>query len=228
MSRFPRLFSLLVATSLIWMGLSGCGGGGYTTSGYPLLDYFPIDGGTMWRYTAASSSVLWEVTAEGGGEVEGETVQVFSWRLGTEDALDEGTVPVAFETFYSAEEHDLYLHGHASRGTEGDAALGNFPTTASYADPPITLAQDGMVYSETITTETGGNTYTSQLANEIDGLQTYGGGSFDGVLVLDVTDEGGTLPFAGSWYLANGYGLIQFQFAFDEGETWTLKSVESF
>lgn len=210
------------ALALALSAAAGCGGGQYSTSGYTMLGYFPLDEGWSWRYTNADSSSLYEVTSVGSREVGGVDVVAFEWRFAPEDDLDGGEAEALFETYYRAEGHDLTFHGWSALSQEGEDHLGSFAAERTY-DPPVVVAQDGMHVSSSVTTETGGVEWTSTLDQEVDGLQTSGGGLFDGVLKIVLDDPSGECPFVGDWYLGHEYGPVQFRIALDPEDTWLLK-----
>lgn len=219
----PSASTPAVAAGLALLG-AACGGD-VTVSGYQFLSYWPDQPGTTWRYTSADSPDLFEVRSIGPQQVEGAEVTVFEWRLGPQDQLDAGALAPVFATYYEERDGTLWYYGHGNASAEGQVLLSAFPASQWLGDAPVAFGEDGAMLGDAWTTDSGGASWTSTLTDVLDGVETQGGGEFDGVLRLEIVQDAGTAPLAGAWFLGNGFGPVRFEIALQPGAIWLLKEV---
>jgi len=205
-----------------------CGGSKYDYAGYQTHKYFPLDGTTRnWTYYSEDTTYLMYV------DMLTPLEQVGSTAIATLEYSQVDPYKLLWSVKWSSNSTDgIQIHGYLIEGTaevedSGDAGddTGGTDTTAEIGtwvtfDPPIQFSQYQMAPGDSVTTSTGGVTYTSTLDSVEECPNNW---VADPWTCLVFTLEGDdALPFVGSWSMATDYGVSQFQPASKSGTPWVL------
>lgn len=180
-------------------------------------DYFPMDG-DLWSYINQDPSIDWVMNAEKVEPVE---------------TLEDGTEVWTWE--YSVEEGDLLARvkwsskgGEALRIHAWSEGTGDFVVF----DPPIALTPDDgyMLRDESVTTETGGYTFTSTLVGqETCDTQWYPEGNWECAHFILDDGDGDDMAgpfFAGEYWLVPRYGIAWMKIT-GYAEKWDLADYDA-
>ena len=185
---------LAPSASLLFI-LAGCTGEGPTYSGTSMTDFFPFDGGRDAEYVNDDTTVAWHLLTH----MVPETVVVDNRETATwEYRMDDGTLLYAVK--WSVRSNQPVQIEAWADGT------GEFVTF----DPPIVVANAFMLSNDSVTTETGGMTFTSTYIGPEDCTVIWGGLEWEDCAHIRIDDGDGDdmagPKFAGDYWLVTRYG----------------------
>ncbi len=216
-----------------------CGGAKYDYAGYQTYKYFPLDGKTRaWEYYSDDSSYLLQVDMLDPQELAGST------SIATLEYAQMAPYKLLWSIKWSSDSSDgIRIHGYLMEGTmddpdEGDDTGGAGDDTGGAGDdtggpevnvelgtwvsfdPPIQFSEYQMAPGDSVTTSTGGISFTSTLVSVEKCPNNWVPDPWD-CLVFSL-DGPSDLPFVGSWSLATDWGTSQFQPSLKSGTPWVL------
>jgi len=188
-----RILSLSSASMLFVLG--GCSGDAPTYDGISMLDFFPFDGARDAEYVNDDTTVGWKMLAHMVPEpevVDNREIATFEYRK------DDGTLLYAVK--WSVRSHQPIQIEAWADGT------GEFVTF----DPPIAVADYAMLTGESVTTETGGMTFTGTYVGPEDCTVIWGGLDWEDCAHIRLDDGDGDdmagPKFAGDYWFVTRYG----------------------
>ena len=226
-----RLFRLGILGSVL---LTACDGGGYTYAGLVMNDFFPFDGVRTWEFISSDTTVPYLMNAELGQTpelVEEGVTKVYTLSYSTSCPAGVADCTEDMEGWV----RDIKL----SEGGRGARIHGfDSPETGPVVfEPPITLAARTMEVTDTVTTTTGGETFTTRFDNYGDFCDVPYTSEWNQCIVLtlcngvfetnpdngveECVDDGDPHPLSGVYTAVAGYNIIAFELAGDPGR-WQL------
>lgn len=183
-------------TATLLLSLLACDGGGATFKGTSMIEYFPFDGSRDATYVNADTAgVPWHLLVhkvEPTENVDGREIATFEY------AMEDGTLLYAVK-WSTQSQSPIQIEAWA----DGTADFTVF-------DPPINVS-DAYMHSDTsVTTETGGTTYTSTFFGPEDCPVLWGGLDWTGCAHIRIDDGDGDdnvgPKFAGDYWFVTRYG----------------------
>jgi hypothetical protein len=160
-----------------------------------MIDFFPFDGGRDAEYVNDDTTVGWKMLAHMVPEpevVDNREIATFEYRM------DDGTLLYAVK--WSVRSHQPIQIEAWADGT------GEFVTF----DPPIAVADSAMLTGESVTTETGGMTFTGTYVGAEDCTVIWGGLEWEDCAHIRLDDGDGDdmagPKFAGDYWFVTRYG----------------------
>ena len=208
----------------------GCNGGSnYGYAGYDMVDHFPLDGDRTWYYSNGAYPYTMEV------ELVGETEQVGDYQVHTLEYYSEANGNLLWSLRVSSDTiRGIGIHGYTIVSEEGggedtggaDSGEAGGPEEMMTFDPPVLLAEDQMVPGASVTSETGGYSWTSTFHRQEDCPNDWVSGENTWKCLYIQLDDGDgdetTGPrIAGSYWLAPRFGMSWFQLTGDAAK-WLL------
>ena len=188
-----RILSLSSASMLFVLG--GCSGDAPTYDGISMIDFFPFDGARDAEYVNDDTTVGWKMLAHMVPEpevIDNREIATFEYRK------DDGTLLYAVK--WSVRSHQPIQIEAWADGT------GEFVTF----DPPIAVADSAMLTGESVTTETGGMTFTGTYVGPEDCTVIWGGLDWEDCAHIRLDDGDGDdmagPKFAGDYWFVTRYG----------------------
>ena len=188
-----RILSLSPAAMLFVLG--GCSGDAPTYDGISMIDFFPFDGARDAEYVNDDTTVGWKMLAHMVPEpevIDNREIATFEYRK------DDGTLLYAVK--WSVRSHQPIQIEAWADGT------GEFVTF----DPPIAVADSAMLTGESVTTETGGMTFTGTYVGPEDCTVIWGGLDWEDCAHIRLDDGDGDdmagPKFAGDYWFVTRYG----------------------
>jgi hypothetical protein len=202
--------------------LAGCDSQIVGTVGYRLSDMFPSQPDWFWRYN--NDGFVEEVWWQGRGESspDGEAWTCLRWWMNANSAIIDDFVEGAsnwnVDLYFADRPSGWHLMGYAANPDGPNSDLGS----QYLEDDGIPFLMNDVLGGDSWTASVAGREWTIAATRVSDEL------SFNGQLILDswrvdVSSEAGDWPFEGSWWLAQGPGVIQFdiaQWRAGGGEAW--------
>jgi hypothetical protein len=198
----------------VLMALAACTSGGnpYTYQGYKMSDFFPFDGTRSWTFVSDDPAIPYQVIADLQPDPETLTendvpTQIWTVTYKTHcitqpETCVDGDYKISAMKWSSSGSKGVRIHGY-STPDGGSVTL----------DPPFTLAGNNGKAEDSWTTETAGGTWTSTFTQIVAKCPVKWSDSFVDCPELEVDAAGA--PLTGTWYAADGWGLVGFAF---EGE----------
>ncbi len=175
--------------------LAACEGSKTTYSGTAMGVYFPFDGGRDAEYVNADTNVAWHLMlhkVEPTETTEGREVATF------EQSMDTGELLYSVKWSVSSQQ-PIQIEGW-SEGT------GEF----QIFDPPLVVANANMHSDESVSTETGGRSWTSTFFGPEDCPVLWGGLEWEDCAHIRIDDGDGDdnvgPAFAGDYWFVTRYG----------------------
>ena len=210
--------------------------GNYGYAGFDMVDHFPLDGQRDWRYSNSAYSYNLDVTMADDMEVKDDLI------IRTFEYYSEANGNLLWDTEFSSDTiNGVLIHSYTvysedgGGGDTGDTGAGGDtgargPEESMTFDPPLVLTDDQMVPQETVTTDTGGISWTATFHSQqecpndwISGENTWR------CLYVELSDGDGddTIgpKIAGHYWIAPRYGMSWFQQSGDS-DKWVLGEAE--
>ncbi len=213
-----------------------CGESKYDYAGYQTYKYFPLDGKTRsWEYFSEDSSYLMRVDMLDPQELVGST------SIATLEYAQVDPYKLLWSVKWSADSaNGIQIHGYLLEATSDDPDPGDDTgdagddtggadinaetgTWVSF-DPPIQFSEYQMSPGDSVSTSTGGTTYTSTLQSVEKCPNNWAPVTWD-CLVFSLEGDD-SMPFVGSWSLATDWGTSRFQPALKSGTPWVLTDAD--
>ena len=192
-----RPLPLLASVSLLALG---CSGTSYEYGGYKTFEYFALDGQRAWEYVQDDSEVAWKLEVNKMFPVtETETQEIVTLEYAKQDPVE-----YLFSVKWSSDSAEgIQVHDWEQDG----AWVG--------PDSPVTIAEYQMTPGEIVESSGGG----FDFATTFEGVESCPNhwisedNTWD-CLVFTIDDGDGDdmagAPFAGTWWLAKGWGASRF------------------
>lgn len=184
-------------------------------SGYLMAPYFPFDGERTWEFASTDTSLEYRLIATLDSEFEqgmGGSVSVYTVSYERKCANDAGSCTDGWV-------RDIRW---SSNGGEGILIWGYEDGSGSVAfDPPVMLADAEMLADQTVTTTTGGATWTSTFHGLDTCPVTWTSEWGARCTHFDLDDGGANHAIAGEYWAITQYNVVAFQLAGDSG-VWQL------
>jgi len=186
----------------------------YRYVGYNVVDHVPLDGSQReWEYDSFDETIDWTLLVEKQGTAQLSGASVVALEHSNDDTAD-----LYWEVKWSSDSSNgVQIHGFTNIYGGGDEVV---------FTPPIQFADKQMKPDDTITTDTGGYTWTSTFQG-VEGCETYWvpGWAEEECLVLNL-DDGDGMPetnsiIVGSYWLVPRYGPAWMDLDAYEG-VWNL------
>ena len=183
-------------TAMLLLSLAACDGNGVNYPGTTMTDYFPFDGGRDATYVNADTEgVPWHLVThkvEPTEQFEGREIATFEY------SKEDGTL--LYSVKWSVEsQQPIQIEGWAD-GT------GEF----TMFDPPLVVAEYQMHSDSSVTTETGGYSWTSTYYGPEDCPVLWGGLDWTDCAHIRIDDGDGDdnagPKFAGDYMFVTRYG----------------------
>jgi hypothetical protein len=223
-----RPITAIIAMSPLALALS-CEGAKYDYAGYQTHKYFPLDGENRhWEYYSDDTTYLLRVDMLSPQEVSGTT------SIATLEYTQVSPRKLLWTIKWSSDSSSgIQIHGYMTEDTgtdPGDTGSGGEDTggtdlsseigTWVAFDPPIQLSEYQMAPGDSVSTTSGGVTYTSTLTEAKQCPNNWVADPWD-CLVFNLEGDNG-VPFVGTWELATDWGVSRFQPASKSGTPWVL------
>jgi len=175
-------------------------------SGYPVTDFFPLDGVREWSFRSADATVPYELVGtkplEGVTATDDGFTQIFDIRfeqvcISEDESCVDGEFAFAWQQSAS-QDRGAFLWGYET------------PAGAVTFDPPVKLADRRTKVGDVMTTETGGHTWTATFLMTAD-CEVVWNPNWTNCMVLVIDDGGEGGGFAGTYWLATGYHIVAFE-----------------
>lgn len=204
---------VLAAVAACAVQTAGCEGE-LSYAGYRMADHFPLDGTERaWKYASDSGEPSWSLYVEKTQESARDGAAVITLQHSDYDTGD-----LLYEVLWSSDSMDgVQVWGYS------DIVAGTDVTF----DPPVLMADYQMIPGDTVTTETGGFTFTSTF-DGVEGCGTYWvPGWEDETCLRMVVEDGDDDPstngiFTGTFWWVPRYGTALFEVDAYEGILWNL------
>jgi len=218
-SRLTLLLAVLLACAPL---LGSCDSNIVGTTGFRLSGMFPSQTDWFWRYN--NDGYVEETWWQGRGETspDGEAWATLRWwvnhnSLIIEDfAADESNWN--FDLYFAERISGWYLMGYAANPDGPTPELGS-----EYMDGDgVPFLMKNVLSGDQWGASTGGREWTT-TATRVDESLTFNSQSIADSWRIDVASEQGDWPFEGSWWLAQGPGIVQFdisQWRPETGDSW--------
>jgi len=216
-------FALLIALFVLGAPLtSACDSQVVVTTGFRLSTMFPAGTDWFWRYN--NDGYAQEVWWQGLGETspDGEAWTTLRWWMNANSAIiadfagDESNWNL--DLYFAERPAGWYLMGYAANPLGPSAELG----TEYLEGEGIPFLMDNVRAGSTWLASAGGLEWTT-TASRITEALSFNSQQIDDSWRIDVSSDGGDWPFEGSWWLAQGPGVVQFDVAHWQpqgGELW--------
>lgn len=190
-------------------------------SGYDMTDQFPLDGARSWEYVNESGDVAFQIRVE---------------KVDTTEIINDNEV-VTLET-YNADTGDLLMDArwsvNRSNGvqiwgyTVYDASYGGGADASATYDPPLLVASPNMAPGESVTTSTGGATFTSTFVIT-EPCPNYWTSEWTDCVRMKIDDGDGDdtrgSRMAGEYWQVPRYGTSWFEVTGDP-DLWKLRNAD--
>lgn len=211
---------ILTIASLALLGGLACKPNEPGYNGFPVTDFFPLDEVREWRFRSEDTTVPHELVAN----------KAATGRIDSEDGFTE-IFDIPF-TKSCISDDETCVEGEAVMGWEQSAgqqrgaffwSLSGASGEQSYT-PPIKLASGRTAVGDTVTTDTGGSTWTSTFVMTTD-CEIVWNPAWTNCMLLELDDGGAGTGFAGTYWLAAGYNVVAFEIDAFEAR-WSLSNHE--
>lgn len=204
-----------IASLVVLLCVSGCGGGTYQYAGYGMDDFFPFDGERTWEYINTDFTIPYKLVATLDSEARvKDSTKIYSIDY-EKECLDPKSKECANEGYlrtveWSSDPTDgVLLHSIEDIGGR------------TVFNTPISLAASRMTVGDTVVTETDGVTYTAtfDVVSSVCPIQWVDEWTDCPKITLD--DGGAGAPLAGEYYAIGGYNVVAMELTGDTGQ-WQL------
>jgi len=203
---------LLIA--VVFVVLPACAGPVIPTFGLDLGDTFPERSDWYWKYN--NDDFPDETVARwinlGETSPAGEPWMTFRvWQRHEQDILDDYADDGAgwdVQIYFSEQPDGWYLQGWEANPDGTMAEVG----TEYLSSPGVPFAVGNVTSGKQWTASVNEREWTTTATEELDDLE-FNGQLLTGVWRLDITSSVGDTPIEGSWWLAGGPGIVQYDLA---------------
>jgi hypothetical protein len=205
--------------ALLALGLACSGDETLATTGQAFERYFPLDGYRYWEFVSEDPFSLWTARIEKGFEPDSSG----EWDIYAMTMTDADSGDLLRTVYWSADgDAGVLIHGYEVLAAGDGSTLQN-KGSADF-DPPLTFGPANMASGDAESTTTGGVNFTSTFAATEACPNTYTE-VWESCRRIELTDDDteGDLasPIAGTYWLAEDYGLAWYQTTGD-AEPWKL------
>jgi hypothetical protein len=206
-----RTVSMVAGSGLL---LGACEGQKFDYDGETIYERFPLEGDRLWEYVNEDPSVEYSLAIEKTGDVlvDGKNVVTLSY---TAISMDGGET-LMHEIDWSTDADDGIELWRWTDFTADPAGV------ATEYSPPIQAAARQMNAGESVTTSTGGGTYTGQYTGLEDCPNNWSNDVWECARLTISSDIGGE-PFTGEYWIAMSYGT-SWMAPTEVGGKWVLSN----
>jgi hypothetical protein len=194
----------------------------YNYVGYKMHKQFPLDGDRNWTYQSDDETVTYEMLVEKEdppSTSDGYEVYTFAYYNDTDGTL-------LHEVDWSSDSiNGVAIHGYRDyEGSGGDDTGGLEANDSQVFDPPIIFADDDMAPGASVTTTTGGWTFTSTLEVS-EPCPNPWVEDWNDCLKMVLEDDGSGSLVSGNYWLVPRYGVAWMRRTVD-ADTWKLRDAD--
>lgn len=223
--------------ALFALPLAACSGSSYSYDGEPIAEYFPLDGDRWWEYrqcasydsgTAVDTSVYSFYDGTGCTGPEEGLLRIEKFR---ETDMRDGIEVVRLDTFHIAADgsstpiYNVEWSSDNSKGIRVYSWTDQTTGTVTTFDPVIQFAAHQMNVGDTVSTSTGGTTFTTTFHKVLADCPNNWSGEWDECMHLEITSDGSSAPFLGNYFIGASYGMAGFQAA-SASDVWVLDDAD--
>jgi hypothetical protein len=222
----------MLLRSIFWvaiLGLAGCPNklnDNISFGGFTMTDFFPFDGERTWEFVSEDIELDYILVADlleenevlEDGFTRVYTIEYSKDCISTDNGCVEGEY-LRNMRWASNDTYGTFLYGYELAGEDAVAF-----------DPPLQITTPSMKREDSVTTDTGGNTWTSTFV-QLEACPVQWAVDWDECARFELDDGDGDLstgsPVSGTFWVITGYNMVAMDWPGEAGRWELLKHIFS-